>query len=125
MRDELAAKEIPDQRDHFVSLVLEREVSRVDKAQLGVQIAAPIRSRLTVSTSEAAVEAAVIGSGVTRVMSYKMEAARRSGALEGSVAGPHPLRGTEAYAAQTARVPRLADAAPEKPGSRRRPNEFV
>ncbi len=35
----------------------------------------------TVSTSEAAVEAAIVGSGVTRVMSYKMEAARRSGAL--------------------------------------------
>jgi DNA-binding transcriptional LysR family regulator len=47
----------------------------------GQDIAAPIRSRLTVSTSEAAVEAAVLGSGVTRVMSYKMEAARRAGAL--------------------------------------------
>ena len=47
----------------------------------GQEIAAPIRSRLTVNTSEAAVEAAVLGSGVTRVMSYKMEAARRSGAL--------------------------------------------
>ena len=49
--------------------------------QGGQEIVAPIRSRLTVSTSEAAVEAAIIGSGVTRVMSYKMEAARRSGAL--------------------------------------------
>jgi DNA-binding transcriptional LysR family regulator len=49
--------------------------------QGGQEIAAPIQSRLTVSTSEAAVEAAIIGSGVTRVMSYKMEAARRSGAL--------------------------------------------
>jgi DNA-binding transcriptional LysR family regulator len=47
----------------------------------GQDIAAPIRSRLTVSTSEAAVEAAVLGAGVTRVMSYKMEAARRAGAL--------------------------------------------
>jgi DNA-binding transcriptional LysR family regulator len=45
------------------------------------EIDAPIRSRLTVSTSEAAVEAAIAGSGITRVMSYKMEAARRSGAL--------------------------------------------
>jgi DNA-binding transcriptional LysR family regulator len=45
------------------------------------EITAPIRSRLTVSTSEAAVEAAVAGSGIARVMSYKMEAARRSGAL--------------------------------------------
>jgi DNA-binding transcriptional LysR family regulator len=49
--------------------------------QGGQEIAAPIRSRLTVNTSEAAVEAAVAGSGVTRVMSYKMEAARHSGAL--------------------------------------------
>jgi DNA-binding transcriptional LysR family regulator len=47
----------------------------------GQEITAPIRSRLTVSTSEAAVEAAVAGSGIARVMSYKMEAARRLGAL--------------------------------------------
>ncbi len=47
----------------------------------GQEMAAPIRSKLTVSTSEAAVVAAVAGAGVTRVMSYKMEAARRSGAL--------------------------------------------
>jgi len=45
------------------------------------EIAAPIRSRLTVNTSEAAVEAAVAGAGIARVMSYKMEAARRAGAL--------------------------------------------
>ena len=45
-------------------------------------IAAPIRTRLTVSTSEAAVEAAIAGAGIARVMSYKMEAARRSGRLE-------------------------------------------
>jgi DNA-binding transcriptional LysR family regulator len=47
----------------------------------GQEIMAPIRSKLTVSTSEAAVEAAILGSGLTRVMSYKMEAARLSGAL--------------------------------------------
>lgn len=45
------------------------------------EISSPIRSRLTVNTSEAAVEAAVAGAGIARVMSYKMEAARRSGAL--------------------------------------------
>jgi DNA-binding transcriptional LysR family regulator len=50
-------------------------------AKDGVEVAAPIRSRLTVSTSEAAVQAAVLGAGITRVMSYKMEAARRTGAL--------------------------------------------
>ena len=42
---------------------------------------APIRSRLTVSDSEAAIEAAIAGAGITRVMSYKMEAARRAGQL--------------------------------------------
>ena len=45
MRDELAAKEIPDQRDHLVRLVLEREVSRVDKVQLGVRQVAQIGRR--------------------------------------------------------------------------------
>jgi DNA-binding transcriptional LysR family regulator len=45
------------------------------------EITAPIRSRLTVSTSEAAVQAAVLGAGITRVMAYKMEAARRTGAV--------------------------------------------
>jgi DNA-binding transcriptional LysR family regulator len=45
------------------------------------EIAAPIQSRLTVSDSEAAIDAAVAGAGIARVMSYKMEAARRSGAL--------------------------------------------
>jgi DNA-binding transcriptional LysR family regulator len=47
----------------------------------GREIAVPIRSRLTVSDSEAAVEAAIAGAGITRVMSYKMEAARRAGQL--------------------------------------------
>jgi DNA-binding transcriptional LysR family regulator len=45
------------------------------------EIAAPIRTRLTVNTSEAAVEAAIAGAGIARVMSYKMEAARRTGRL--------------------------------------------
>jgi DNA-binding transcriptional LysR family regulator len=42
----------------------------------------PIQSRLCVNTSEAAVIAAVAGAGLTRVMSYKMDAARRAGSLE-------------------------------------------
>ena len=42
----------------------------------------PIQSRLCVNTSEAAVLAAIEGAGLTRVMSYKMDAARRVGALE-------------------------------------------
>ena len=45
------------------------------------EIVAPIRTRLTVNTSEAAVEAAIMGAGIARVMSYKMEAARRIGGL--------------------------------------------
>jgi DNA-binding transcriptional LysR family regulator len=45
-------------------------------------VSAPIRSRLCVNTSEAAVLAAIAGAGVTRVMSYKMDAARRAGSLE-------------------------------------------
>ncbi len=45
------------------------------------EIAEPIRTRLTVNTSEAAVEAAIAGAGIARVMSYKMEAARRTGRL--------------------------------------------
>ncbi|MFO1055554.1 MAG: LysR family transcriptional regulator [Dongiaceae bacterium] len=44
-------------------------------------VVVPIRSRLCVNTSEAAVQAAIAGAGVTRVMSYKMEAARQAGAL--------------------------------------------
>ncbi|WP_425990382.1 LysR family transcriptional regulator [Afipia sp. DC4300-2b1] len=43
---------------------------------------APIRSRLCVNTSEAAVLAAIEGAGLTRVMSYKMDAAKRSGKLD-------------------------------------------
>jgi DNA-binding transcriptional LysR family regulator len=42
----------------------------------------PVKSRLDVSSSEAAILAAVAGVGIARVMSYKMEAARRAGELE-------------------------------------------
>ncbi|HLG90159.1 MAG TPA: LysR family transcriptional regulator [Alphaproteobacteria bacterium] len=42
---------------------------------------APIRSRLCVNTSEAAVLAAIEGIGLARVMSYKMDAAERAGKL--------------------------------------------
>jgi DNA-binding transcriptional LysR family regulator len=46
------------------------------------EILVPIRSRLTVSTAEAAIAAAIAGVGITRVMSYRMENASRAGALE-------------------------------------------
>ena len=42
---------------------------------------APIRSRLCVNTSEAAVLAAIEAAGLARVMSYKMDAAKRAGKL--------------------------------------------
>ena len=42
---------------------------------------APISSRLCVNTSEAAVLAAIEGAGLARVMSYKMDAAKRAGKL--------------------------------------------
>jgi DNA-binding transcriptional LysR family regulator len=41
----------------------------------------PVRSRLCVNTSEAAVLAAIDGAGLARVMSYKMDVARRDGKL--------------------------------------------
>ena len=44
-------------------------------------IVAPIRTRLTVNTSEAAVLAAIAGAGLARVMSYKMDAAKRADTL--------------------------------------------
>ena len=44
-------------------------------------IVVPIQSRLTVNTSEAAVLAAISGVGLARVMSYKMDAAKRAGTL--------------------------------------------
>ena len=42
---------------------------------------APIRSRLCVNTSEAAVLAAIDGAGLARVLSYKMDAEKRAGKL--------------------------------------------
>lgn len=45
------------------------------------EITVPIKSRLVVSDSEAAIDAAIAGAGIARVMSYKMEAARRAGSL--------------------------------------------
>ncbi len=50
-------------------------------AKDGLEVTTPIRSRLTVNTSEAAVAAAVQGAGIARVMSYKVEAERVAGTL--------------------------------------------
>lgn len=46
------------------------------------EIVVPLRSKLDVSSSEAAIMAAAAGVGVTRVMSYKMQEAMRAGQLE-------------------------------------------
>ena len=44
--------------------------------------AVPIHSRLAVSTAEAAVDAAIAGIGITRVLSYQAAAALRAGTLD-------------------------------------------
>lgn len=49
-----------------------------DKADIPV----PVRSRLRVNTAEAAIDAATAGVGMTRVLSYQIVAAVRSGALQ-------------------------------------------
>ncbi len=41
-----------------------------------------VKPRLVVNTAEAAIDAAIAGVGITRVLSYQVEAALRSGALE-------------------------------------------
>jgi len=48
----------------------------------GAEAVVPIRPRLTVSTVEAAIDAAVAGLGVTRVLSYQVESALQSGDLQ-------------------------------------------
>jgi DNA-binding transcriptional LysR family regulator len=46
------------------------------------QVSVPVRSRLIVNTAEAAIDAAIAGVGVTRVLSYQAEAALRAGTLQ-------------------------------------------
>jgi DNA-binding transcriptional LysR family regulator len=41
-----------------------------------------IHSRLIVNTAEAAVDAAIAGAGITRILSYQIAEARRAGALD-------------------------------------------
>jgi len=82
----LAARGLPkepaDLRDHDCISVDSSAAQRAWKFAKGNrEIAAPIRSRLTVNDSEAAIDAAIAGAGIARVMSYKMEAARRAGTL--------------------------------------------
>jgi DNA-binding transcriptional LysR family regulator len=49
-----------------------------------------IRSRLVVSTADAAIAAAIAGAGVTRVLSYQIDDALRAGALEIVLQGFEP-----------------------------------
>ncbi len=53
-------------------------VFRVDHTKVAI----PIRSRLTVNTANAAIDAAIDGLGVTRVLSYQIADDLRSGALQ-------------------------------------------
>jgi len=46
-----------------------------------MEVPVQVRSRLQVNTAEAAIDAAIAGVGLTRVLSYQIEAALRSGAL--------------------------------------------
>lgn len=48
----------------------------------GTQQAVPIRSRLVVNTAEAAVDAAIAGAGITRVLCYQVDMARHAGQLQ-------------------------------------------
>lgn len=82
----LAARGIPkepsDLRDHECVTVDDFSVPSAWRFSNGERaIVTPIQSRLCVSTSEAAIQAAIAGAGLARVMSYKMEAARCAGAL--------------------------------------------
>ncbi len=54
------------------------------------EVAVPIRARLSVTTAEAAIDAAVAGVGMTRVLSYQVAQALRTGALTIVLAGFEP-----------------------------------
>jgi DNA-binding transcriptional LysR family regulator len=47
----------------------------------GGELAVPVRSRLVVNTAEAAIDAALAGAGVTRVLSYQVAESTRDGRL--------------------------------------------
>jgi DNA-binding transcriptional LysR family regulator len=59
------------------------------------EVTVPIHSRLTVNTAEAAIDAAIAGVGLTRVLSYQVAQAERDGAvlrvLRGFEPGPVPI----------------------------------
>jgi DNA-binding transcriptional LysR family regulator len=55
------------------------------------EVEVPIRSRLAVSTAEAAIDAAVAGVGLTRVLSYQIAGAIRAGTLKIALEGFEPV----------------------------------
>jgi DNA-binding transcriptional LysR family regulator len=58
-----------------------------------VDVTVPVRSRLAVSTAEAAIDAAAAGLGITRVLSYQIERALRAGLLAATLREfEHPPR---------------------------------
>jgi DNA-binding transcriptional LysR family regulator len=60
---------------------------RVDRADVAI----PVRSRLTVNSANAAIDAAIAGLGITRVLSYQIVEAQRSGALQVVLQDYEPL----------------------------------
>lgn len=75
-------KQLSDLSEHDCITIDDHTMPSVWKFVRGRRArAAPIRSRLCVNTSEAAVLASVAGAGLARVMSYKMDAAKRAGKL--------------------------------------------
>jgi DNA-binding transcriptional LysR family regulator len=75
-------KQLGDLREHDCIVIDDYATPAVWRFVRGRRaMVAPIGSRLRVNTSEAAVLAAIDGSGLARVMSYKMDAAKRAGKL--------------------------------------------
>ena len=69
----------------------------------GAALSVPVRPRLTVNTADAAISAAIAGSGITRVLSYQVAAAVEAGTLQLilSTYAPEPLPVHLVYAAQS------------------------
>ena len=72
-------------------------------AVAGAPVPVPIRPRLTVNTADAAISAAIAGSGITRVLSYQVAAAIESGTLQLILRShaPEPMPAHLIYPAQT------------------------
>jgi DNA-binding transcriptional LysR family regulator len=69
----------------------------------GVDMSVPVHSRLIVNTAEAAIDAAISGVGVTRVLSYQIDQPSRAGLLDITLRDfePAPLPVSLVYAGQS------------------------